>query len=206
VGLLAVAIALVLACQEELEDLVDVMAKAFSFLLPPMAIPMILGLLTRKTSARGAIIGFLAGLTLGLVAYALSFVEGWGHLRSVPYLTWITAVPTAACCWLFSKLLPDPAEKQADVSEWLAGVSGQTEPEQPTATEDARKRAGDDTRTAIRIIGLAAGAMGTVLAIAVLATVPIREGVFSVSVGAVMALGGFAAAASARGPRQPVED
>ncbi|HNT88655.1 MAG TPA: hypothetical protein PKL84_12395, partial [Candidatus Hydrogenedentes bacterium] len=74
VGLIALGIALLLARLPGEVELVKIMAELFSVLLPPVAVPMMFGLLTRRVSNAGGLGGFLAGACCGLAAYGASFV------------------------------------------------------------------------------------------------------------------------------------
>jgi len=196
IGMAAVVVAVILSQAEGLKDLVDIMAKVFSFLLPPIGIPMVFGLLTRRVSERGALAGFVAGTACGAVAYTLSYLGDYEYLRSVPYLTWITGVPTLSLMLFLSFLFPDSKEKQAAVVQFLAGVSGEI----PEVQEKSEAKPGgtDDTKVAIGIIGLATAAIGALLLVSVLLTVGARDATLSITVGAVLLIGGLAARNLAR--------
>jgi hypothetical protein len=192
-----------------IKSLVDMMAKVFTFLLPPVAIPMILGLVTRRTSARGGLAGFAAGASLGAVAYVLSYLPGldiapeyrsWlglasdydkglQFLRDVPYLTWITSVPTLVAAVGVSLLMPDSAKRRAEVDRFLDGLEGGPAagpPEQVAGESEAASPAPD----AVRIIGVATAAIGAILCLGVLVTGVASEAKTSLLVGAVMIAGG----------------
>ncbi len=212
IGLAAVGIAVLLSRIEDLRDLVQIMAGMFGLLLPPVGIPIFFGLLTRRVSNRGALAGFFMGAGCGLAAYVLSLLpaesslvvfvvnllpsdvvalypEGTGlaFLSSVQWMAWITALPTLAGVFGVSKLLPDGPAKAAEVADFLTGAE--------TATAPAVTRVGfsRDAAAAISIIGAATGFIGLLLAGAVVITGYAAEGVYSIGVGAVLALLGFAA-------------
>ncbi len=191
VGLTALAIALVLAVQPGEPDLVKVMAKLFGVLLPPTAIPMIFGLLTRHTSNTGAVAAFLTGALCGVVAYFLSFAEPWAFLGTLTWLTAITSVPTLVVLLLISALLPDAAEKRVHVDHFLDGLAG---PEEvlPTDAEPGSEHIA--TAMALRVIGMAGIGMGALLMLAVLVPLFTRgEGGASLVTGLAMTvLGGGA--------------
>jgi solute:Na+ symporter, SSS family len=71
VGILAMAAALIMA-QGKGEQLFNKMVSLFSVATAPVAIPMILGLLSKHFTARSALWGFLAGFTVGLTLFAFS--------------------------------------------------------------------------------------------------------------------------------------
>jgi SSS family solute:Na+ symporter len=212
VGMAAVVIAMLLSRIENLRDLVQIMAGVFSLLLPPVGIPLFFGFLTRRVSNRGALLGFALGSVSGVAAYALSlfpaesaivthmlrllphavlerYPEGTGlaFLNTVPWLTWITALPTLFGVFCLSALLPDGAAKQKEVDEFLAGVrSGDR-------LRKASPGASRDAGAALSIIGLCTGLIGLLLALAVAVTGHARDGLYSIVVGLVLALLGFVA-------------
>jgi solute:Na+ symporter, SSS family len=217
VGLVAVGVAVVLSQIPDLEGLVKIMAGVFSLLLPPVAIPMLFGLLTRKISNKGALVGFCTGATLGAAAYTLSFIKlqipadyrallflpadyagGLKFLREVQYLTWITAVPTFGLMWLVSLVAPDSQEKQARVAAFLDGIGGKSAeaPKEQDRTSDASAKG--QARAAVSIIGLATAAMGALLVLAVVVTGAAATAGLSIGVGAALFAGGLGAAALAR--------
>ncbi len=71
VGVLALATALTMA-RGRGEDLFRVMVTLFGVATAPVAIPMILGLLSKKCTAASALGGFLGGLSVGLGLFILS--------------------------------------------------------------------------------------------------------------------------------------
>jgi len=189
------ALAIKLVYAEDLADLVKIMARLFSVLLPPVALPMAAGLLSRQISGRGAIAGFLCGSILGIGAYVLSFNDSFSHLGTVPYLTWISLLPTAFGMVLGSKLWPDTPDKKARVDEFLSGLDGDAHTEQ--VTPDVR-----DGYYAMQIIGITCFLLGTLLAVTVMVTsflnAEIGRAGLSVAVGAVLAAGGSLAVTVAR--------
>jgi hypothetical protein len=70
VGLVALAVAFVMA-RAEGEELFRNMVKLFSAATPPVAIPMIAGLLTPRVTKTAALTAFLAGLAAGIAAFLL---------------------------------------------------------------------------------------------------------------------------------------
>jgi len=198
VGVVAMGIALLLANAEGENDLVDIMAKLFGVLVPPIAIPMMLGLVTRKVSNAGGLGGFLAGALSGIAVYAMSYTGDLEFLRDVRYLTWITSIPTLSVMGLLSFLLPDNPEKREQVRRFLDGLDTKNVerlPLEPSANK---------TADALAVIGLAVMAMGAVLLAAVAITAPLHEARLSIAVGAIMIIVGFIVAGFARTHKQGV--
>jgi Na+/proline symporter len=191
VGGVAMAFAVVLVYQEDLEDLVKYMAQLFAVLLPPVALPMAAGLLNNKVSERGALAGFALGSFCGIAAYVIGGGEALGWLRTVQWLTWISILPTLLGLAVGSLLWPDSPAKREQVDAFLSGLIDR-------APQAKRKARGRDGLYAMYIIGMTAVALGVLMIAAVALTAPIREGWLTISVGAVFAVGGGLAAWRAR--------
>ena len=86
VGLLALGAALLMAYQAKAEDLFNIMVTLFSIATAPVAIPMILGLLSKSFTERSAFWGFLTGLGVGLLLFALSYYPHPIHLFFVEWM------------------------------------------------------------------------------------------------------------------------
>ncbi len=183
IGIAAMLLALLFARAEGLEDLVKYMARLFAGLLPPVALPMMAGLLSRRTSNAGALTGFFLGALCGIVAYASGSSEDLGYLRTVPYLTWITLIPTAFGIVAGSLLRPDSLDKRRVIAEFLNGLRAPQH-------EQASLIASPEATLALRIIGLITGLLGLLLLAGVLLTADAKAAWLSVCVGLVMLLGG----------------
>ncbi len=197
VGTVSLLLALLLANSEGLNDLVKIMAKLFAVLLPPAALPMLAGLLTRRTSEAGAIAGFLLGAMCSVGAYFLSIQQGlaevnvpftdifYSQLSGVQYLTWISIIPTALGLLLGSAFFPDSQEKRIKVDHFLSGLS--------ETMAAPKTNSSQEVIFAIRLVGSTCLALGIILSLAVLATAPMKEAWLSFVVGmGLTALGSLA--------------
>jgi hypothetical protein len=102
-------------------------------------------------------------------------------------MTWITALPTLLGVFGLSPLLPDGPKKKEEVADFITGVETA---ELPTA---ARTGFSHDAAVAISIIGAATGLIGVLLAVAVAITGHFADGIYSIGVGAVLAVLGSVA-------------
>lgn len=186
IGGLAMALATVLVYAEGLEDLVKIMARLFSVLLPPVALPMAAGLLNNRVSGRGAITGFATGAICGIGAYVLSVnYDSLAMLGTVPYLTWISIIPTALGLAAGSYLWPDSTEKRVQIDAFLHGLSDAG----PSGdAPDPR-----DGLYAMYIIGMTCALLGGLIILAVLAFASMSDAWLTLLVGALFATGGAAA-------------
>jgi Na+/proline symporter len=190
VGVIAMLLAVLFAKAKGLEDLVQYMARLFAGLLPPVALPMIAGLLSRRTSSTGALAGFLLGAACGAVGYIASYFGDLSYLRTVPYLTWITLLSTAGGLIAGSAVFPNPAEKQQIVEQFLDGLIS-------APRERTSLRAGGDAAVALRILGVTTALLGFILAAGVVVTAGFTAGRLSTLVGTSMfALGVLATVGS----------
>lgn len=182
-GLLAMTLAILFARAERLEDLVTYMAQLFAALLPPVALPMIAGLISRRTSSTGALIGFGLGAACGATAYVLSYQGDFAYLRSVPYLTWITLLPTLLGLIGGSWLRPNTPAQREEIHRFLDGLVSRPQKKELLLADDG-------ATVALWIIGVTTALLGAILAAGVLATGAGTLGGLSVLVGAAMVLGG----------------
>ncbi|MBN2308602.1 MAG: hypothetical protein JXR94_06495 [Candidatus Hydrogenedentes bacterium] len=193
IGVLALGVGLLLGNAGEEPNLVKIMASLFGVLLPPFAVPMICGLLTRRVSNAGAISGFLAGAACGLAAYALSYIDGLVILRSARCLPWISSIPAFGLMALVSALVPDWPDKRQAVARFLDGLGAAALPRAEERSEDPGAGPGSGLAvSALQIIGVATSAIGLLLAGSVLTTGRAADGVLSIGVGVVMLAGGLA--------------
>ena len=199
VGLLAMVLAILFARAEALEDLVQYMARLFAGLLPPVALPMMAGLLSRRTSNAGALTGFFLGAACGVIAYIASYGDGLDYLRTVPYLTWLTLAPTAAGLVLGSALRPNSAARREAIALFLEGLRG-------GKPEKVDLEAGGGAALALRMVGLTTGLLGLILCGGVVFTAELSEAAIPIGVGLVMAVGGGLAAAASFRLSPPAEE
>lgn len=188
IGLIAMAIAVALVYQENLKELVDFMAKLFAVLLPPVAMPMAAGLLSNRVSARGALAGFALGSACGVGTFVVGGGEDLGYLRTLPWLTWMSVLPTGIGLAAGSLLWPDSAEKRDEVNAFLSGLTGSR------AHVPQSRASKQDGLYALNIIGLTSALLGLVVVIAVIVTGAMGAGSLSIAVGLALAAGGGVAA------------
>lgn len=187
IGTIAMVIAIALVYQENLKEMVDFMAKLFAVLLPPVAMPMAAGLLSHRVSARGALTGFALGSLFGVGTFLVGGADGMDYLRSVPWLTWMSIVPTGIGLAVGSLLWPDSAAKRGEVDAFLSGLSG------GRATTPQTRDSKQDGLYAMNVIGITTAMLGVVVVIAILVTGAVGAGKLSIAVGLALAVGGAVA-------------
>ncbi|HNX34963.1 MAG TPA: hypothetical protein PKM57_10070 [Kiritimatiellia bacterium] len=105
IGATVIGITFVMQNAQGANDLFDVTNKMFGIFLPPVAIPMMLGLLTRRISRRGGVMGLLGGIAVGLSVFVLG--ARWPGLREMGTIFLATSAATVAGLLVGTLLYPD---------------------------------------------------------------------------------------------------
>ncbi|OPZ08562.1 MAG: Sodium/glucose cotransporter [candidate division BRC1 bacterium ADurb.BinA292] len=200
-GLLSLAVAFMIVASEGESGLFDRMVSLFSLFLPPIAIPMLAGLLTRRVSNAGAVLGLAAGILVGLAAYIIrttlaappdadpaTFTAAQrlaALLRGNQVMTALTASTALLGLGVGSWLRPDPAAQRARTDAFFTRL---TEPE-PAAPPPAATGPADFSP--LPFIALVTAALGALLLLVVLLFVSLEQGLPSLFVGAGMLLLGL---------------
>jgi len=175
-GLTVTGITLFMRSLQGSGDLFNTMAKVFGLFLPPVAIPMLLGMLTPRVSARGAQAGLFTGIAAGLAAFAAGF---WHPaLRKAEFLTFFTSGVALLALAFGSWLRPDTGARREQVLAFFARFR-----EKP-APAGAAAPASDISFLPVIAAGIAA--VGLILIVAVLATGGYRTGRLSIGIGVAL--------------------
>lgn len=172
VGVSVIGLTFVMRSAQGANDLFDTANKVFGIFLPPIAIPTLMGLTTRRVTRRGGVLGLTVGIATGLAA----FVAGsqWPCLRQMEVIFTITALATLAALFVGSLLLKDDTAHDQKLTEFFKTVNT---PSPVLESETAR----------ITFWPLVAGGLATisfVLVISALVTRPVAEVRFSLLTGA----------------------
>ncbi len=179
VGLVVLGITLLMSSLQQSKDLFDTMARVFGLFLPPVAVPMLAGLLTPRVSARGAQAALLFGILAGLALFLLGAKDLLGgtlpYLRQAQFLTFSTAGTALAAMTFGSLLLPDTGARRERV---LAFFAKARQPQPPSAVHP-----GATDTTFLPVIAAGIAAVGVILIAAVGLTVGFSQGRISLGVG-----------------------
>lgn len=181
VGLIVLGITMVMRRLQGSKDLFDTMAKVFGLFLPPVAIPMLLGMLTPRVSSRGAQAGLFTGILAGLAAFVLG--ARFPFLRRAEFLTFFTGGVALGMLAVGSWLRPDTGGRREQVLAFFERF--RRPPEQEEAVPAARKPA---DISFLPVIAGGIAAVGTILIAAVLFTVGLEAGRLSVVIGLALLL------------------
>jgi SSS family transporter len=179
VGLIVLGITLVMRSLQGTGDLFNTMAKVFGLFLPPVALPMLLGMLTPRISSRGAQAGLFVGILAGLAA----FVLGAAHptLRQAHVLTFLTSGVALLSMLLGSWLRPDTGARRDRVLAFFGRLG-----EAPERTAPAGPAAAGISFLPVIAGGIAA--VGAILVAAVLLTAGPTKGFLSICIGIALLL------------------
>ncbi len=219
VGVVALGTALLLA-RGRAENMFRIMVTLFGVATAPVAVPMLLGLLSRRHTARSAVIGFLCGTVVGLLLFALSF-----HKSPLTFagISWVpdseafffgrfevkleiamflsTAIVTYLVMELTSLLVPARSDELARAETFLKRLDT---PIGELPEDKEHETAGAAIMSPFRIVGVCVAVIGVMM----LALVPwISEPVprkLDIILGMILvAIGGLMAWSSMRGKAVP---
>jgi len=122
VGGLVVALAFVMQYAQGADDLFNLSNKVFGVLLPPIAIPMLGGLLVRRLSRRAGMVALVGGAVFGLSVFAAG--AQWPFLREMTWSFPLTAAATVLCLALGTALWPDGPRERSEVDAFFARLEG----------------------------------------------------------------------------------
>ena len=149
--------------------LMDIMFRFFSAFGPPIMLPLILGLISRKFNARGVIWGIIGGTTTGVILIVINLIlvqkytdimvinkrldfwlrSGWNSAA-----TMLNILATFTGMWLGTVLKETPLDERERVRSFFADLEKPFE-----IDEDTKKRA----QSPFGIIGLTLAAFGGAL-------------------------------------------
>ncbi len=219
VGVVALGTALILA-RGQAESMFRIMVTLFGVATAPVAVPMLLGLLSRRYTGLSAVIGFLCGTVVGLLLFAVSFQKSpltFGGISWVPdseafffgsfevqleiamFLS--TAIITYAVMELGSRILPARDDELARADALLQRLDT---PIGELPEDKEHGTAGAAIMSPFRIVGVCVAVIGVMM----LAMVPwISEAAprrLDIFLGVILLLtGGLMAWSSARGKPVP---
>ena len=124
VGGLVLALTFVMQYVQGADDLFNLSNKIFGVFLPPIAVPMLGGLLVRRLSRRAGMAGLVGGIAFGLTLFSVG--ARWPFLREMVWSFSLTAAATVACLIVGTALWPDTVEERKAVDGFFARLEGTT--------------------------------------------------------------------------------
>jgi SSS family transporter len=110
------------------QDLFNLMATVFAIFLPPVALTMLLGMLTPRVSALGGKLGLGLGILFGVTAFVLGGYDYFAdlNLRAVYVLVPLSCCGTLLVMAIGSIFKPDQGERREQVLRFFKKVKGET--------------------------------------------------------------------------------
>jgi len=178
VGLAVISITLIIQNVQGSQDLFNMMVKVFSIFIPPTAIPMLMGMLTKRVSNTGGLSGLLSGMAAGLITFVLGGF--YPFLRLPQFIIPITSVVTLLAIFIATAIRPDSPSRRQKVEDFFKKIESD-DIEAVSADTTSQKQ-----KSPLSIIGFGVMAIGIILIVSVLATVALSESILSLVVGASM--------------------
>ncbi len=119
VGGLVVGLTFVMQYAQGADDLFNLSNQVFGVFLPPIAIPMLCGILVRRFSRRAGICGLVGGIAVGLALFVVGSQPSLAYWREMVWIFPATSAATVAFLFLGTWLLPDSPEARAGVDAFM---------------------------------------------------------------------------------------
>lgn len=163
-------------------SLFEIMVKIFSIFIPPIALPMLAGLLNKKVSNGGAICGMLLGMALGLVAFFLAQKGIYPVFGKMQIQLIVTVSSSLIGMAIGTYIWPSSAAQIERIDEFFAHAD--------VSEVLAKKEEGKGGFSTLPIIGFSVGLLGAIMTVSILATVSLSEGLLGLAVGVLMMIFG----------------
>ena len=150
------------------QSLFHLMVTAFGVFLAPTLLPVLAGLTIRSLTWKGALAGFVLGLTVGITTFAIKtwylptlpgVTPGWANYTFESISIFLNFAATAMGMWLGSVLPRRDAEETARISSFFRAL------DTPISPTEVHRREHDPARTPV---GAATVAVGLLLILAAL--------------------------------------
>lgn len=126
IGGFVVAVTFVMQYAQGADDLFNLSNKVFGVFLPPIAIPMLCGILVRKFSRRAGLCGLVGGILVGLVLFAIGANPAYAAIREMIWIFPATSLATFIFLILGTRLFPDSPADRAQVDAFMDRIGGAT--------------------------------------------------------------------------------
>ena len=121
VGLAVIALTFVMQYAQGADDLFNLTNKVFGVFLPPVSIPMLVGVFSKRLSKRAGLCGLVGGMVFGLAMFVVG--AWWPVLREMKPCYLATAAATIFCLVLGSFLFKDTPEERKEVEDFVGKLT-----------------------------------------------------------------------------------
>lgn len=119
IGGLVVALTFVMQYAQGADDLFNLSNKVFGVFLPPIAIPMLCGILVRKLSRRAGLCGLVGGIIVGLTLFIIGANPACSFLREMIWIFPLTSFATFIFLIWGTRHFPDSTTDRAQVDAFM---------------------------------------------------------------------------------------
>ena len=117
VGVAVIGLTFVMQYAQGADDLFNLTNKVFGVFLPPVAIPMLAGVFSRRLPKRSGLCGLAGGMAFGLAMFAAG--AWWPVLREMKPCFLATAAATVLCLVLGGVLFRDAPAERKEVEDFV---------------------------------------------------------------------------------------
>jgi hypothetical protein len=188
IGACCVGVALIIYANPEGRNLFDIMVKIFSIFLPPIAIPMLTGLVSRKVSNAAGLLGLGIGMAAGLTGFFLSMnFETFIFFKEDKFMIPFTIGASFLGILIGTYLTPSSPSEQERIDRFFTNMAS------PNLQEKEEEKTGGsgDRQSSLPIIGMSIALLGFVLALLTYTTTTSKDRWISITVGVLMTLFGL---------------
>jgi len=189
VGCIPIALAEVIRRSPGSTDLFSIMFTLFSVCLPPIALPMLLGLVTNRISSVGGLCGLVFGSIVGIGAFTMGtlaesgqFPEEWAILKATQMIVLLTVSTTLIAMLIGTIWKPGTPKQRNEIDRFFEGMDAKRRASELPQIKD------EVSDSPLPIIGFSMIGLGGCLLLALLLTGALVEGVLAAVVGAIMIL------------------
>ncbi len=126
VGGSVIALTFVMQYAQGADDLFNLSNKVFGVFLPPIAIPMLVGVFSRRVTKRAGLCGLVGGIVFGLTVFVLG--AKWPFLREMTPCFLSTAAFTILCLVVGSLVFKDSADERKEVETFIDRMAAKQDP------------------------------------------------------------------------------
>lgn len=189
IGLGTIVVAFIIQKAQGTGDLFQVLVKFLALFMPPIAIPMLLGLHTKKISNAGGLLGLWFGIAIGLVLFIVNHfypdqLNFLPSLQSEQVIALLVCVATTSGIIFGTHLWPGGEATRERITEFIKTTNAKDW----VQTSEEKDQLGQFSP--FTIIGVAIMNIGVILIAAVVFTAP-EKSILAIGIGVAMVLIGL---------------
>lgn len=123
IGGLVVTLTFVMQYAQGADDLFNLSNKVFGVFLPPIAIPMLCGIMVKRFSKRSGLVGLVGGIIVGLTLFCLGAKPELAYWREMVWIFPATSLATILFLVLGTWKFPDNTEERAGVEAFFKQIN-----------------------------------------------------------------------------------